>query len=450
MHVLELPQEILAYSFECGVHDVGISFLYPLCLTCKSWREIVQDTPQLWGIFNLSNKTSKARLRHIPDQIARAKATSLWLSVDTRFQLHLNANVSIVEKLLLLASNWVYADIPASLLDKVEWNDLSLLEAFVVRGAWLPTYTISPNLVISKDLESRSRFSSSRLRSFSCIGDLPHSLTQKFVSPTLTFLELSNCERKLREILDALSVTRNLAILHLSGIRCKDVLYRSEPIVSLPSLQTLEVVNFRAFNSVLEHLCCKSLEYLTIKSSYCHPHWYYGRQNDGIDQTNTFMVQWSGPSFLPQRLHTLEFSNSLQAVHIPHLIRWLGRLTSLVRLVLCDEAIVPASNSSHTENIFLALSTTAETQGWLCPSLMQLSIEADIQVTDLLPIAHNRGGHYDLGCTGTEQPSRLRLIQGPICTSGFSNEIEELGRSVDEVVCDCLGCRLGTTPFSDY
>jgi hypothetical protein len=438
MHILELPQEILTYTFECGVHDIGISFLYPLCLTCRFWKEIVQDTPQLWGIFDLSNKTRKTRLRRVSDQIARAKAARLWLSIDTKFPLHVDANSSIVEKLLLLASNWVYADIPVSLLERIEWDDLSLLEALVVHGPWFPsTFTTSPNLVISQDLERRSRFSSSRLRSFSCIGDLPHSLMQKFVSPALTFLEMSDCERKLREILDALSVTPNLAILRLSGIRCNETIYCSERIVTLPSLQTLEVVNFRAYNSVLEHLCCKSLEYLTIKASYHKP-------------SHTFMVQWSAPSFLPQRLHTLEFSNSLQTVHIPHLIRWLGRLRSLVRLVLRDEAIVPASNSSHTENIFLALSTTTETRDWLCPSLMQLFLEADIQVTDLLSIARNRGGHYELECTGTEQPSRLKLIQGPICNSGFSHEIEELRRSVDEVVCDCLGCQLGTTPFSDY
>jgi hypothetical protein len=438
MHILELPQEILAYAFECGVHDIGISFLYPLCLTCRSWKEIVQDTPQLWGIFDISHKTRKTHLRRISDQIARAKAARLWLSIDTKFPLYVDANSSIVEKLLLLASNWVYADIPVSLLERIEWDDLSSLEALVAHGPWFPnTYTTSSNLVNPKDLERRSQFSSSRLRSFSCIGDLPHSLMQKFVSPALTFLEMSDCERKLHEILDALSVTPNLAILRLSGIRCKDTIYRSERIVTLPSLQTLEVVNFRAYNSVLEHLCCKSLEYLTIKASYYKP-------------VHTFMVQWSVPSFLPQRLHTLEFSNSLQTVHIPHLIRWLGRLTSLVRLVLRDEAIVPASNSSHTENIFLALSTTTETRDWLCPSLMQLFLEADIQVTDLLSIARNRGGHYELECTGTEQPSRLKLIQGPICNSGFSHEIEELRRSVDEVVCDCLGCQLGATPFSDY
>jgi len=87
-------------------------------------------------------------------------------------------------------------------------------------------------------------------------------------------------------------------------------------------------------------------------------------------------------------------------------------------------------------NIFKALTWT-----WLCPSLMQLRIAADLQVTDLVPLARARGGRYAESISAGLTPNRLRYLEAPLCPSGSSQEIEWLKELVDEVRCGCLSCQ---------
>ena len=57
----------------------------------------------------------------------------------------------------------------------------------------------------------------------------------------------------------------------------------------------------------------------------------------------SFFSQWSHPSFVPVKLHTLELVSCLIFTDVPFLIRWLTRLPNLVRLILKDDAIGEAA-----------------------------------------------------------------------------------------------------------
>jgi hypothetical protein len=206
--------------------------------------------------------------------------------------------------------------------------------------------------------------------------------------------------------------------------------------VHLPHLVTLELSDVLHFSRILCHIQTPALQVLSI------------RQSDlgGATNMSLFFSQWSKGSCIPAHLHTLELQHCLQTGDIPYLIRWLARLPNLIRLILIDDSIGAAAEStSSTEetNLFAALASPHGAGdvigGWLCPSLMQLLLSTNVQVIDLIAIARARGGAAAALDT-TSAPHRLRLIEAHVCSGGNQQEIEELHSLMDEVRCACLGC----------
>ncbi|KAJ6617956.1 hypothetical protein B0H10DRAFT_2379781 [Mycena sp. CBHHK59/15] len=203
--------------------------------------------------------------------------------------------------------------------------------------------------------------------------------------------------------------------------------------VTLANLSNLELVNIRHPTSLLLDLHAPALQTLVIRNS---------RMDMGA-----FLSQWSHADFLPSNLRSLEFTECFSETHMPYLIRWLARLPSLLRLVLTHKDDIGDPNpltSSVETDIFKALSSPdgagSVVGGWLCPSLVHLCVDTNLRVVDIIPIARARGG---AAARSSGLPSRLRLMQATLCSSGTEDEIAEFRSFFAEdsdAICLCLAC----------
>lgn len=200
----------------------------------------------------------------------------------------------------------------------------------------------------------------------------------------------------------------------------------------MEDLLNLHIESLRRFALQVSRIRAPSLQTFCLIDSYPysgdHMHW------------NLVFMQWSQPSFVPANLHTLEIRSSLRETDVPTFIQWLSLLPNVVRLILDDDALFRCKEASLIEKLS---SHPVDGEDWFCPSLMQLFVEGDVQVVDLIAIAGARGGVVEPPFATTSRPSRLRLIEAPLCVSGWDDEIAELKRLVDETRCSCFSCALG-------
>ncbi|KAK0218952.1 hypothetical protein IW262DRAFT_1273761 [Armillaria fumosa] len=397
---LQLPPEIYAYIFEIGVHTWGVGFLPSLCLTCSDWHAIVLSTPRLYGIidFILSR-------RHGLAQLSRAKSAPLYLTLPTERRRYYECE----QNLLSLVHNWVYASVPTRTLESVRGEDLCSLEELHVTSCG--DKDSQKEVVGRRTLEVEG--SGSQL-SFSFVGE-------ERVEPWRDSIRL------LTLIPNAISIT--LEYLHLL-----DGPQSSSESASVPmeGLLNLRIDSLRRFALQVFQIRTPSLQTFCLIDSYPyrgdHMHW------------NLVFMQWSQPSFVPANLHTLEIRSSLRETDVPAFIQWLSLLPNVVRLILDDDALFRCKEASFIEKLS---SHPVDGKDWFCPSLMQLFVEGDMQVVDLIAIAGARGGVVEPPFAATSRPSRLRLIEAPLCVSGWDDEIAELKRLVDETRCSCSSCALG-------
>lgn len=415
---LQLPPEIYAHIFEVGVHKWGVGFLPPLCLTCSDWNAIVLSTPRLYGIvdFTLSR-------RHGLAQLSRAKSAPLYLTLPTERRRYYECE----QDLLSLVHNWVYASVPTRTLESVRGEDLCSLEELHVTSCG--------------DKESPKEklwdVAPSKLRVLGANSVSP-SWVKNVLSRGVTQFEFRDIDRRDRctnsQLFELLTLIPNAISITLESLYLFDGPQSSSESASVPmeGLLNLHIESLRRFALQVSRIRAPSLQTFCLIDSYPysgdHMHW------------NLVFMQWSQPSFVPANLHTLEIRSSLRETDVPTFIQWLSLLPNVVRLILDDDALFRCKEASLIEKLS---SHPVDGEDWFCPSLMQLFVEGDVQVVDLIAIASARGGVVEPPFATTSRPSRLRLIEAPLCVSGWDDEIAELKRLVDETRCSCFSCALG-------
>ena len=467
----QIPDEILSTVFEIGILTWDIRFLPPLCLVCKRWNDVVIASPRLWGIITISKGRSPASLE---GQITKAKESPLTVFAPENPSKSLNNRSRVLKLLTDLCRNWVSADVSTDLLYRCRWSDMrGTLETLILssagRGA-LGSYT--PDDFFG-DIDETLHRDLPRLRSFTA-RKIPKEWIQPFLSPSITHFELilndpstpfrhwgpygiyshwqpdSTTGSKLvitfSEMLEFLHCVPQVVHLMLKHTRHFENLKKGEA-VSLNNLAVLDLEDVLHPAPLLCEISAPSLKTLSIRSTSMTDVIRARSRRPELALLSSFFSQWSRGIFLPAQLHTLELVDCLQVSDVAYLIRWLARLPSLVRLTLRDEAIGLAADLLPSEeecNIFKALASPEGAgpvvKGWLCPSLVQLRITTDLQVTDLIPIGRARGGVPSSSSHNSLR--RLCLMEALLCTSGSSKEIEVLEGLVDVVECGCLGCRI--------
>jgi len=444
----QVPPELFARIFEIGIETWDIGFLPPLCLVCRSWNDLVISTPRLWGIIKIDRST---RFKTINSQIVKAKASPLTILVcrDVRSHTHSPSQLqTALKKLASLAHNWLRADVNTRLLSLARWADMRgmLQDLRLVYDPKTSDHAASAYFQLQDDIFQLLP----KLHSFAADG-ISAAWVTGFLSPSITRFELLNLAPTMSQTLDAtleyLSRIPSVITLDLNKIYHTVPELSSSQSVHLPHLATLELCNVIHFSRLLCHIQAPSLQVLSIRQpGGVVYHWAFRLDFVSDKSMSPFFSQWSQGSFIPTYLHTLELQECLQMGDVPYLIRWLARLPNLVRLILLDDAIGRAADSPSTTeetNLFRALASPQGAGtivgGWLCPSLMQLLLSTDVQVTDLIAIARARGG-IAASLESISPPDRLRIIEAHICPSGNEREIEELYSLMDEVRCACLGC----------
>ncbi|THU98556.1 hypothetical protein K435DRAFT_26913 [Dendrothele bispora CBS 962.96] len=466
----DIPAEIFSRIFEIGVHQWGIGFLPPLCLTCRQWYSVIETTPRLWGILVLRKKMN---FETFHAQMRKAKASPLSVTVmpnATRCYPH--------SALSNLATSWVYANIPLSVLKQTNWNDLSALETLVLRGDG--ELVPDPEIVDSFFQNDTSR-PKSALRSLS-VKDVPFPWIRGMLSSYISHFQMTGrtqgihpywmvvrerpCNR-ISETFGCLSLIPNVAILSLANLNhCRCHPY-SGSLVHLDQLTVLELNKVSNFSAILSKIRAPALQSLSITSSpsdelrtsYYYSYYNtYTSDNDTSDNDSaikipfsTVFAEWSHSGSLPSQLTDLELNHCLTRAELPYLIRWLRRLPRLSRFTIGLDSTVLDGGLTEDCDIFRALSVPyrlnndTEGQGseaWLCPALVQLCVEAqEVRVADLLAIAQARNvpsTTRDLQQT----PGKLRCIYAAICYNGSEKEVEELRNLVEEMACRCFGCQL--------
>ena len=72
----DVPPELFARIFEIGIQAFGISFLPPIALVCRSWADLVRNTPRLWGIFDL-RRFKYWEISKVQNQMQKSKKAPL-------------------------------------------------------------------------------------------------------------------------------------------------------------------------------------------------------------------------------------------------------------------------------------------------------------------------------------------------------------------------------------
>lgn len=460
----DVPPELLAHTFELGIKTYGIRFLPPLCLVCKRWNDLVVSTPRLWGILTLDISSDPLT---VYSQIARAKASPLEVYMSDRNGGKLKG--AILQKVVQLARQWVCAEIQTHALRLARWSEMHAgLEQLRLRKGRLITGP-DGHLTDGADAFFDVDAPYPKLHSFTAI-ELEEAWITRFLSPSITSFELVKIygAHSISSTLDYLSLTTNLQYLRLNTISHRPCKPSDNRVIHLPSLRTLSVSNVSYLKDFLLRLRVPSLHTFTVPEHIqsIQRFWWstHGNTNLYVDSSMSLVFsQWSQPDCLPTHLHTLNLSNCLQKTDLPYLIRWLARLPSLVRLILRDPIISFAAQKSDPESdLFSALASPNGAReligdgGWLCPSLMQLTLDTDTSnvyssgscdnapADGFIAIARARGGSVPpVSVDGKMQmpPTRLRHLEGNLCSDGDLSELDGL---VDIVICTCLGCGFRT------
>ncbi|KAF8063336.1 hypothetical protein FPV67DRAFT_237902 [Lyophyllum atratum] len=434
----QIPAEVFAAVFEIGVLTWDIQFLPPLRLVRRTWDDIITTTPRLWGIVTIHKEINIERVK---SQITRAKSSPLSVFVKTRTR---KQHEMLLRMLVELSSNWIRAEVSVSLLARCRWSDLrGTLETLRLTADG--TGNAMPKTFF--DVEPNVSLGPPRLRSLTAVG-LSEKSILPFLSASITYFELCLHEdsiftQPLSDTLTYLTSVPHVLAIKLEGVRHivdRDLPTDFQRPVHLTKLVTLELDHVLYPSALLCEISTPSLQTFILRHSTMLSERPYTRlRRPELEPLSPIFTQWSHGIFLPVNLHTLVLEDCLQVQDVAFLIRWLERLPRLVRLTLWDDAISEAAelpSSEEETNIFRALTRTS-----LCPSLMQLRIAADLQVTDLVPIARARGGRYAESISAGLTTNRLRYLEAPLCPSGSSQEIEWLKELVDEVRCACLSCQ---------
>jgi hypothetical protein len=455
--MIDIPPEILASAFEVGVLTWGIRYLPPICLVCKEWNQVVINTPHLWGIIEITtNSDGKVLL----DQIARAKAAPLTIFV-TKGALNSRSLAPAIKGIVALSPNWIAATVPQTLLNRCRWIDLrdSLLELSITN--------VSDTLDSSRFFDGITQTPSLRppaLRHLSVDYTFVYhgEWDDHFVTPSIQTLNInaSNYDQvTLSSTLDQLSKTPNVRQLSIHNMHHQPILPERSMVVYLDSLLSLTVdwVEFPSF--LLSSISCRNLKSLTIDP--CPIRGMRGSwpiQNASFDPSfrviSPFLTQWCSPKHLPSSLHSLKLEGCMNVEDIPNLIRFLARLPNLAVLALIGDVLdyCPEYYGPYTDenDILTALASPTGARsgigGWLCPSLRELDIEAEISFQHLLDVVILRGRNsHDVESNGTSDsatgpPKTLQTVIAYICGEGTKESREQLRSLVEEAYCTCSGC----------
>ncbi|KAF8151731.1 hypothetical protein B0H34DRAFT_137889 [Crassisporium funariophilum] len=436
-----IPPEIFATAFEIGVSLWGIRFVPPVCLVCKRWNAIVIGTSSLWGIISVENIQPSA----LQSQITRAKSSPLVVKIPP-YHITRKPHERAIERLIRLSPNWISADVGTDSLTRCHWGDLcSSLGILNLRQG----FTRPESSAFFND-EDRSAWGAPlKLHSFSAHG-LEKSWILDFLSPSIKYFHFrggvtsTQGSHSTSDTLLYLSRIPQATTIELENLRHCHRDFKECTTVVLYHLRTLKLSSVLCIPNLLSGVSTPHLKTLIVAADIND----WGRRiADDTLPMALFFSQWSQPSFIPYRLHTLELVDCLLTTDVPFLIRWLSRLPNLIRLILIDDAIgqaaTPSTAGTGQVSLYEALaSPTAAapvSTGWLCPSLMQLHLDTDLAVIDLIGIARARGGIAQPVGNGPS-PARLRRLYSPLCPGGNREEISMLISLMDLVECSCFGC----------
>ncbi|KAK7053254.1 Glucose-repressible alcohol dehydrogenase transcriptional effector [Paramarasmius palmivorus] len=440
-----LPPEILARIFEIGIHAWGTTLISKLSHTCRHWKSVVDSTPRLWGIIQVSKKSKR-----LDSHLTKAREAPLSVTVS--------GVQSLPPKLLSLARNWEFADVSILSLQGTRRDQFPSLEVLVLKGSSWREALQKETADAFFDGEHSPQ---SSLRSLTVDKVSNAKWVTGFLSPLVTYLKITAQDERYpvghylrrtdgaqHDVLSYLRRTPKLAELHIGCISIRIDNNRRD--VHLPNLSTLCASQSTSPNTpeCLAHICAPALQTLSISNTESTPSMWHARE---IRSCRGLFTQWSHPSFIPVHLHTLELRHCLGPGDIPFLIRWLYRLPHLVRLIVQYDShhVYESGESNDTEesNLLLALSllkpVDANTQPVfgrrdvaLCPSLYQLTMEVDVDVLDLLAVVKARGSR-------SSNTGALQVVYAPFCGDGTMDDVvTELKSSVHVASCTCLGCEL--------
>ncbi|PPR03013.1 hypothetical protein CVT26_004540 [Gymnopilus dilepis] len=461
-YINEIPPEILATVFEISIYTSGISALRPLSVVCQHWHDIVEQTPRLWGIILLHKHSSPEALQR---QITKAKAAPLSITIDPGTR-SLKRTANVFQQLSALSRNWVMATVGTDFISSSRWVNLHRsLEELALRRA-NPAHNEPSLFFDGVDALSKRE---TRLRSFTATG-LPKAWIVGFLGPSILQFRLVNgfCDfvdqstwssrpySRISDTWDYLSRIPNVVNVHLKHLRHNDPRGSALSPVRLSKLENLHVEDVLRVPILLSSIAAPSLQTLVIdrRRTRKDP---WGFVFPEYAPMAPFFARWSEPAFLPSNLHTLQLWDCLEVADVPYVIRWLGRLPNLVRLIIGDESNVLRDAPSRLSldegenNLYKALAAPISRGDgslfWLCPSLMILHLEADHHITDLLPIASARGGITPTPHHGIPPPNRLRRIEALLCNTGEKEQIDLLSSLVDQAYCICTTCGLHGMSF---
>lgn len=442
-----MPSEVYATIFEIGVLAWGIDFLPRICLVCRAWNEIVISTPSLWGIINILDKRAR-NPRTLGLHITKAKAAPLTVSIPP--SVLPPAVEREVRRLTSLSRNWVSAEVHTDTLQQCRWSDMrSSLGSLHLSQSFL---SIGSATDFFGDLTEFRQ--PPKLHTFTATA-LSKEWILPFLSSSIEFFRLRVNPRDLDQFhlsctMDYLSRIPAVKTLIIESIRHSQTVLLNQKTVYLRELLTLELARTCYISPLLCAISATSLQTLIVDRQGVYRPYWWNSQNESLSLA-PFFSQWSHPNYLPANLHTLKLVECLQLADVAFLIRFLARLPNLVRLIIVDDAVGNAAESppgAEERNLFRALEFPKGAEsaggGWLCPSLMVLHLETDLQVQDLIRIARARN-ETTSSLSSTSNPNRLRWVDAMLCSSGSRSEVEELRTLVDSAVCHCLDCLLNRT-----
>ncbi|KAF5320061.1 hypothetical protein D9611_010312 [Ephemerocybe angulata] len=418
--MLDFPPEILAEAFKIGVMTWGISFMPPVCLVSRGWYDVVTNTPHLWGIIEVTSKSSP---RLLLNQISRAKATPLTVYISRGVD-NIRPFHPVLNRLFELSSNWVSATLPPEVLARCRWNDLR--------------YTLQ-ELVINDRIQCTNPFASwaqegAEFKALRLFSTASMDMSDLFLSSTIHHVKI--IQGRITAVAPAATLTHlrkvpNVRTLKIRELKQTSTIPDQRLVITMNQLTTLELVRVDLPSLLLSSIICPALESLTIGPC---PKRYLPE-----DTLSSFLSQWCDPKHIPIRLHTLKLEQCVRPSDVTYLIRFLARLPNLVRLSLIDDDIEASEVSTDEDNFLRALSSPQGARsaggGWLCPSLMTLHIEADTAPNDVLDLARQRGCGSNSGGLRS-----LRTVSGFLCREGTAEERRETESLVHAVECVCLAC----------
>ncbi|KAH9475105.1 hypothetical protein JR316_0012216 [Psilocybe cubensis] len=404
--------------------------------------------------------------------VAKAKESPLSITVSSNTLFDNSYMQGLLKDLTALSRNWVALEAGLDFMSFFRWKDLyrnleelTLLSARKFHGIEAFFDGVDPSSV-NRDI---------KLHSFTATS-LPHTWIRGFLGPQIRRLSITdayeiheegqekqyttiwNHSISIWQTMDFLKHVPYATSVELNDLNHIDPIGYSPPVVRMQNLQRLELKGVQFSTSILSSISAPSLQTLCVDSGT--DAWNLFTPTSVVPMAS-FFSQWSQPGFIPTHLHTLDLVNCLNVADIPFLIRWLGKLPNLVRLLLLDVDNILQQAAFHEQNLsdssqneqfdFLhALAHPAfEKDGkgtWLCPSLMVLRIYPGANIGGLRSIAQARGGvvPYSYDISMVPPPARLRQIETQLCFNADRENINELVSLADHVYCRCLSC--GTLP----